>query len=126
MNASEVVTAAYEALDQGDVDRLMGVLGDSLVAIPGSTRISGDHSGGELRRVAIEIITAIGAGRLKRELVCTYKSDDGVMAVFDNFTGDDPGAAKYHTAEEWVCRDGALVAWMIYVHEYDVFEAAWR
>ena len=122
---SDLVTSAYEALHRGDIDALIEVLGDALVVIPGNTAISGDHDPTAVRGVAAQIVERLTAGSLKRELVCTYANETGVVAIFDNITGSDNGALKYHTAEEWIFRDGSLVAWMTYVHEYDVFTEFW-
>jgi len=46
------------------------------------------------------------------------------MFVFDNFVTLDGKTEQYHSVHEWITRDGKLVAMMVYVHEYDMFERA--
>jgi hypothetical protein len=126
MTARETAEAVYGCIESGDVEGVMGALGDAMVAIPGGTAISGDHKGADFRAIASQIIDAVTEGRLRRELIAFYdQGPGGTVAVWDNLVPIDGGESKYHTAEEWMSVDGSLVAWMIYVHEYDVFEKAW-
>jgi hypothetical protein len=32
---------------------------------------------------------------------------------------------KYHSVHEWIFRDGQPQVWMVYIHEYEIFEACW-
>jgi ketosteroid isomerase-like protein len=122
---AETVTLAYLRWDAGDLDGLLALFADdAMFIVPGSTSVSGTHDKASFRAVLDAVGAATRAGRHRQELVCRYEGDSGIMAIFDTFVGDDC-AEQYHSAHEWVFRDGTLHAWMLYVHEYDVFDSAW-
>ena len=126
MTPIETVALAYERWAQDDFDGFLDLFAsDAVFVVPGATRVSGDHDKKAFRAVLESIEEATRAGRHRQELVCTYEGESGVVAVFDTFLGG-PDAAQYHSAHEWIFRDGVPHVWMLYVHEYDVFDAAWR
>ena len=46
--------------------------------------------------------------------------------MFDNYVTVNETEIKYHSVHEWILRDGVPQVWMLYVHEYDIFQAAWE
>jgi len=82
-------------------------------------------AGPEFRSTAERIVAAVAAGAVRRDLICRYDGDSGVIALFDNVVGSR-AEDKYHTAEEWIFRDDRLVAMLVYVHECQLFEATWQ
>jgi hypothetical protein len=125
--AREFAAKAYEFWKDRDVGAVARLFGDSaMLAIPGRTRISGDHRGPEaVSCVLMQCASASSNGSHRQEQVCSYASDGGAMFVFDNFVTIGGKTEQYHSVHEWIARDGKLLAVMIYVHEYDVFERAW-
>jgi ketosteroid isomerase-like protein len=126
MTALEVAASAYDLWAKGDVDGLAELfVGGAVFVVPGETRVSGVHQGDALRNVLSELAAAAATGVNRQELVCKYESESGAMFVFDNFITLDGRDEKYHSAHEWIVRDGRLVALMVYVHEYDLFARVW-
>lgn len=124
--ALELATKAYELWEKREVDAVAAFFGDSgLLAIPGRTKISGDHKGQAVSSVLAQIAAASTAGRHRQEQICSYGSGGGAMFVFDNFVTLAGKTEQYHSIHEWITRDGKLVAVMMYIHEYDLFERAW-
>ena len=125
--AQQIATKAYELWKAGDTDGVARLFGDkAMLAIPGRTPISGDHRGQEaISSVLAKLGSARSSGTHRQEAVCSYASDGGAMFVFDNFVTPGGKTEQYHSVHEWITRDGKLVAMMIYVHEYEVFERAW-
>ena len=125
--ALEIATKAYELWKGREIDAVAALFGDGgLLAIPGRTKISGDHKGQAATMSVLTEIAAAGAsGKHRQEPICSYSSSGGAMFVFDNFVTLEGKTEQYHSVHEWIARDGKLVAMMIYVHEYDVFEKAW-
>ena len=122
MNVTRIAEEFYARLDANDLDGAAGVFPEgALLAIPGATAISGDFRGRDVRPVLEKIVTAQKAGRCRTERICTYDGRKGVIYLFDNFVGE----AQYHSAHEWVARDGKLVAVMVYIHEYELFAKTW-
>ena len=123
--ALEIATRAYELWEKREVDAVTALFGDSaLLAIPGRTKISGDHKGRAAVSSVLGQIAAAG-GKYRQEPICSYGSSGGAMFVFDNFVTLAGKTEQYHSVHEWMMRDGKLVAVMVYIHEYDVFERAW-
>lgn len=77
-------------------------------------------------RPLAELASAIGSGSYKPEVVCHYGGTAGGVSVLDNHVDLDTGLAKYHSTHEWILRDGRLSVLLVYLHEYDLFEKAWR
>jgi len=125
--ALEIATKAYELWKKREVDVVAALFGDSaLLAIPGRTKISGDHKGrAAVSSVVAQIAAASAGDKHRQEPVCSYSSSGGAMFVFDNFVTLAGNTEQYHSVHEWIVRDGKLAAMMVYVHEYDVFERAW-
>jgi len=124
MTPSETVMLGYERWDAGDFDGLLDLFADDAVfVIPGATSVSGTHDKAAFRAVLDKVAAETKADRHRQELICSYTGDSGVIAIFDNYVGDED--AKYHSVHEWIFRDGTLHAWMLYVHEYDVFASTW-
>lgn len=124
---NDVVAAAYDRWDKGDFEGLLAMFADDAVfAVPGSTRLSGDHDKAGFRRVLEDLEVATGEGRHRQELVCSYEGPSGTICVFDNVVRIDGSEAKYHSAHEWMFREGVPWGWMLYVHEYDLFAKAWE
>jgi ketosteroid isomerase-like protein len=124
---TDIVVEAYQHWKDGDVERFLALFADNAVfAVPGSTRLSGDHDKSSFRTVLNEIVTVTEQGGHRQEPICSYVETTGSVWVFDNYVRVDGTEEKYHSVHEWILGDGALRAWMLYVHEYDVFERAWR
>ena len=123
----EIATKAYELWKTRELDAVAALFGDNaLLAIPGRTKISGDHKGRAAVSSALAQIAQARAGdKHRQEPICSYSSSGGAMFVFDNFVTLAGKTEQYHSVHEWMTRDGKLVAVMLYVHEYDVFERAW-
>ncbi len=122
MTVTGIAEEFYARLEANDVDGAAALFPEgALLAIPGATSISGDHRGGDIHRVLEKIVAAQKAGRVRTERICTYDGKTGVIFLFDNFVGTE----QYHSAHEWIARDGKLVAFMIYIHEYDLFAKTW-
>jgi ketosteroid isomerase-like protein len=122
----DTVAEGYRRWSLGDVDGFISLFADDAIfVIPGSTRLSGDHDKTGFRRILEEVAAAARDGRHKQELVCSYAGPTGLVCVFDNFARIDGTDAKYHSIHEWIFRDGVPQAWMLYLHEYELFERAW-
>ena len=122
----DVVAGAYERWNAGDVEGFLATFrDDAIFVVPGKTRVSGDHDKAGFRRVLEEISAAAREGRHKQELVCSYFGPNGSTHVFDNFVSINDRETKYHSIHEWILRDGSPQVWMLYVHEYEVFDQAW-
>lgn len=123
----EVIAAAYEHWNSGDLEGFLALFADdALFVVPGSTRLSGEHDKAAFHRVCKELASATEEGRFRQELVCSYDGPSGSACVVDNLARMDGRETKYHTVHEWVLRDGKLQVWMLYVHEYSLFERAWQ
>jgi ketosteroid isomerase-like protein len=122
----EAVSAAYQCWRTGDVDGFLARFADDAqFVIPGSTRVSGDHDKAAFRRVLEHVVAVTRAGRYRSELVTSYESESGEICVFDNYVVVHGDERKYHSVHEWIMRDGAPRAWMLYVHEYETFQRVW-
>jgi ketosteroid isomerase-like protein len=123
MSPKDVALTAYERWNAGDTAGFLAMLPDNAVfCVPGSTRISGDHDKAGFRRVLDNVTALTAQGRHRQEMICAYESESGVVVLFDTYVGDEE---KYHSMHEWIFRDGALIAWMLYVHEFDRFARVW-
>ena len=123
----EIVGTAYERWDAGDHDGLLSMFpDDSMFVIPGSTAISGDHDKAGFRRVLDLMQSAVRSRQHNRKLICSYDAPGGSACVFDNYVTVNETEIKYHSVHEWILRDGVPQVWMLYVHEYDIFQAAWE
>src|ERR1051325_1362248 len=124
--AKEIATKAYALWQDGDSDAVSALFSNALFAIPGRTSISGDHKGRDaVCAVLAPLKAARDSGKHRQQPVCSYMSDGGAMFVYDNFVTVDGKVEQYHSIHEWIMRSGKLVAMMVYIHEYDVFERAW-
>lgn len=124
---NEIVAAAYQRWDAGDHDGLLSMFpDDAMFVIPGSTPLSGDHDKAGFRGVLDRIGTAAKSGHHTQKLICSYDAPGGSACVFDNYVKVNGAEVKYHSVHEWILRDGAPQVWMLYVHEYDIFQAAWE
>lgn len=124
---NELVAAAYDRWNEGDVEGFLTMFADDAVfAVPGSTRLSGDHDKAGFRAVLEEVTVATRDGRHRQELVCSYEDPGGSVCVFDNFVRVDGSEIKYHSAHEWILREGVPWVWMLYVHEFELFTRAWE
>ena len=122
----DIVAKGYERWDANDFDGFLGLFPDDAVfVVPGATRVSGDHDKTTFRGVLEEVAVATMEGRHRQERVCSYSGPSGAALVFDNFVTIEGKETKYHSVHEWIFRDGSPHVWMLYVHEYDVFEQAW-
>jgi ketosteroid isomerase-like protein len=125
MTSVEIVTKGYELWDASDADGFLALFDDDArFAIPGATPVSGDHDKQAFRKVLQQVFEATRGGRHRQELICRYYGDSGVVSLFDNYVGEGM-QTKYHSVHEWIIRDGTPVAWMLYLHEYDVFASNW-
>lgn len=121
-----IVSSAYDRWDAGDVEGFLALFVDNAVfVVPGSTRLSGQHDKTAFSTVLGEVLEATTAGRHRQELVCSYDGPSGTMCVFDTFVTIAGEEHQYHSAHEWMVRDGKPYAWMLYLHEYATFERAW-
>jgi len=126
MTPDETVTTGYERWNAGDFEGLLTLFtDDATFAVPGETSVSGDHDKAGFRAVLEKVAEASKAGRHRQEVICRYAGDSGIVVLFDNYVGEG-AAQKYHSVHEWIFRDGRPFAWMLYVHEYDIFADAWR
>jgi ketosteroid isomerase-like protein len=126
MSPKDQIEAAYAKWDAGDFGGLLALFVDeAMFIVPGSTRLSGDHDKASFRGVLEDVGAETAAGRHRQELICSYESDAGGMWLFDNYVTIDGETEKYHSVHEWSFRDGRPTVWMLYVHEYDVFDRAW-
>lgn len=120
------IDTAYERWSDGDVEGLLALFPDDAVfTVPGRTRVSGLHDKSSFRRALEHVVAVTRSGRYRSELVCSYESAAGAMYVFDNFAVIDGEERTYHSAHEWVLRDGEPSSWTLYVQEYDVFSRVW-
>ena len=127
MSIQEEIAAAYAKWDAGDVDGLLAMFADNaMFIVPGTTRISGDHDKVAFRPVLEAMAGETAAGRHRRQLICTYEGESGAMWLFDSYVTIAGQEQKYHAVHEWGIRDGKPFVWMLYVHEYDVFDRAWQ
>jgi ketosteroid isomerase-like protein len=126
MEANDTVTIAYERWRVGDFDGFLELFdNDAVFVVPGRTALSGDHDKETFRGVLTAVAEMSRSGRHRQELVCAYQNDNGAALVFDTYFG--PGEnEKYHSVHEWIFRDGRPHVWMLYVHEYDLFEQLWQ
>lgn len=126
MSVNDLIAEAYGHWDAGDIDGLLAMFHDNaMFMVPGTTRVSGDHDKASFRRVLADVASATEAGDHRQELICSYDGSDGAMWLFDNHVTIDGRAEKYHSVHEWGFQDGRPRVWMLYVHEYDIFERAW-
>lgn len=123
---NDQIAAAYAKWDAGDLDGLLAHFADDAkFFVPGATTVSGDHDKASFRRVLEDVAKQTAAGRHRQELICTYQADDGAMWLFDNHVTINGKNEKYHSVHEWGFRDERPAVWMLYVHEYDIFDRAW-
>ena len=126
MSTKDQIAKAYQLWDAGDFDGLLAMFVDSaMFIVPGNTRVSGDHDKASFRKVLDDVAAATRAGDHRQELICSYESTDGGMWLFDNYVTVDGQPQKYHSVHEWTFQDGRPRVWMLYVHEYDIFDKAW-
>ncbi|HEY2332482.1 MAG TPA: nuclear transport factor 2 family protein [Acidimicrobiales bacterium] len=122
----DIVAEAYDRWAAEDHDGLLALFADDAVfVVPGSTAVSGTHDKAAFRQVLETVSAATEAGRHRQELVCSYDGEGGSACVFDNVVVVDAVETKYHSVHEWILRDGVPHVWMLYVHEYDLFQAVW-
>lgn len=110
----------------GDVEGFLGLFADDgQFCIPGRTPVSGDHDKDSFRGVLKRMAAAISDGNYQPEVVCRYGDGSGAVTIFDNHVvvGGEP--VMYHSAHEWIVRDGQLAVLLVYLHEFERFEAAW-
>jgi hypothetical protein len=113
----------YRLWSAREFDAMLNRLPDRMMFfIPGNTRFSGDHDKQGFRKV-LDGLATVPAHR--QELVCCTETGDDLMAVFDNHIVLDGKETKYHSVHEWIFRDGQPVAFMLYVHEYEIFARVW-
>lgn len=126
MSVNDQIAAAYEKWDAGDFDGLLALFhDDAMFIVPGKTRVSGDHDKASFRLVLADLAAAAAASEHGRELICSYGGTDGAMWLFDNYVTVGGRPEKYHSVHEWGFREGRPRVWMLYVHEYDIFDQAW-
>ncbi|HZU72505.1 MAG TPA: hypothetical protein VE990_07005 [Acidimicrobiales bacterium] len=127
MGTTELVAGLETLILSGDADGFVRACPDGFqLCVPGRTSISGDHAAEGLGKLVLRIGEAVTAGRYRPELIGRYQADSGVVSVFDNHVVVDGQAVKYHSVHEWLVSEGRPVAMLVYLHEYEVFEAAWR
>jgi ketosteroid isomerase-like protein len=118
--------AAFAQWTEGDVEGLLSHFADDArFFIPGSTTISGEFDGPAFRTMLSGVMDMTASGRHRQELVCGYEGTSGVVWVLDNVVTVGDAELTYHSAHEWIRKGATFAAWMVYVHEYDVFERAW-
>ena len=126
MPMSDQIAKAYDRWAEGDIDGLLAMFPDTaMFIVPGHTRVSGDHDKASFRRVVDDVVSRTAAGDHRQELICSYEGTQGAMWLFDNYVTIDGRTEKYHSVHEWTFADGQPHVWMLYVHEYDVFDRAW-
>ncbi|HEV2370076.1 MAG TPA: hypothetical protein VGR90_09375 [Acidimicrobiales bacterium] len=121
-----ILAGAYDQWTRGNIDGFLEVFPDDAVfVVPGSTRLSGDHDKKSFRLVLNEVVQATKEGRHRQELVCSYEGPSGTIVVFDTFVSIEGAEEKYHSAHEWILREGVPQVWMLYIHEYELFGRVW-
>lgn len=125
MTIAEIITTAYDRWSANDIDGFLDLYDDDAIfVIPGTTSVSGNHDKAGFRVVLERVAETTKAGRHRQELVCRYDSESGAALVFDTHFGPNE-ADKYHSIHEWIFREGRPHVWMLYVHEYELFERLW-
>ena len=125
-DAMRAVHAAEDKYIQGDVEGFLALFrDDAQFCIPGGTPLSGDHDPASFRPVLERIAAAVRSGSYKPELICRYADAKGAVSIFDNHVTVNGEATKYHSVHEWIMRDGKVAVLLVYLHEYELFEAAW-
>lgn len=122
-----VVQDAENLFCQGDVDGFLALFDEKAqFFIPGRTPLSGEHDCTTVRPHLERMAMAVRSGDYKPEVICRYGGQGGALSVLDNHVLVDGQSMKYHSVHEWLLRDGRLVVLLVYLHEYDIFEAAWK
>jgi ketosteroid isomerase-like protein len=117
--SAEVAIAAWDA---GDIEGFLACFtDDARFFVPGSTRLSGDHTRATVGPV---LAVALEPGRVKQGVIERYASPNGTVVLVDH----EVGGHHYHAMHLFELADPAadrFACWWLFTHEHDAFEAAW-
>lgn len=124
----ELLEAALTAWQAADVDRwLEAFSSDARFFVPGRTSVSGDHTVGSVREVALRLMRAHG-DESGMWVIESYSSPNGAVALADQKVVRGGVTHHYHQMLLHELRPGVsdrFAHFWVMVHEYDAFESAW-
>jgi uncharacterized protein (TIGR02246 family) len=114
--------AAIAAWDAGDADAFLACFADDArFFVPGSTRVSGDHTRATVGPVLAALLQP---GVLKQGVIDRYTAAGGIVVLVDH----EVGGHHYHAMHLFELKDPAderFSFWWLFTHEHDAFEKAW-
>lgn len=124
MTIEPMVRAAYEKIEQGDVDALLEMFHDEArFFIDGRTQISGDHTKDGFRAVAPKMFAT---GSVRREVIAILADEEWAAVIAHEYVRRGEDEFNYHVMHNWSVRDGKFIDFWVYLHEYEQFASAWR